>query len=177
MTIQSVVRMGTPNLFEKSKPVTEFNCSSLDQLIQDMKDTMEERGGVGIAAPQIGRNLRVIMFGFEKNARYPDEKPVPFTILINPEITMVSAEVVEGWEGCLSVPGLRGKVPRHTKIRYTGFDPQGIKIEREVDGFHARAVQHECDHLDGILFPHRIVDMKNFGFEDILWERIYGQGA
>src|SRR3990167_590418 len=118
MSVQSVVRMGTPSLFEKSKRVTEFNCASLDQLIQDMKDTMAERGGVGIAAPQIGCNLRVIMFGFEKNERYPDAKPVPFTVLINPEMTVLNDEIVEGWEGCLSVPGLRGKVPRYTKVRY-----------------------------------------------------------
>lgn len=131
-----------------------------------MKDTMTEKGGVGIAAPQIGCNLRVIMFGFEKSIRYPNELPVPFTILINPVIEILSDEMVDGWEGCLSVPGLRGLVPRYEKIKYSGFDLEKNPIERIVDGFHARVVQHECDHIDGILFPLRIKDMRHFGFED-----------
>ncbi|MCX7121620.1 MAG: peptide deformylase [Gammaproteobacteria bacterium] len=166
MAIQSVVKLGNQQLATPSLPVTDFSVPALFQLIQDMKDTMVEKGGVGIAAPQIECNLRVIMFGFEKSIRYPNEAPVPFTILINPVIEILSDEMIDGWEGCLSVPGLRGLVPRYQKIKYTGFDLEKNPIERIVEGFHARIIQHECDHLDGILFPQRIKDMRHFGFED-----------
>lgn len=166
MTIQSVVKLGNHQLATPSLPVTDFTDRELFELIQDMKDTMKEKGGVGIAAPQIGCNLRVIMFGFEKSIRYPNEAPLPFTILINPAIEILSDEMIDGWEGCLSVPGLRGLVPRYKKIKYTGFDLEKNPIERTVEGFHARIIQHECDHLDGILFPLRIKDMRYFGFED-----------
>lgn len=174
MSSKTVLKMGESALQEKSKPVTEFACTNLYNLIQELKATMLERGGIGIAAPQIGFNLRVMIFGFESSHRYPNEKSIPFTTLINPEITMLSEEMSDGWEGCLSIPGLRGLVPRYNSLRYTGFNEEGEKIERIVDGFHARVVQHECDHLNGILFPQRIKDMRQFGFEDVLWEKIYG---
>ena len=168
MTIQSVVKLGNQKLATPSLPVTDFSDPALFELIQDMKDTMAEKGGVGIAAPQIGCNLRVIMFGFEKSTRYPNEAPVPFTILINPVIEILSDEMIDGWEGCLSVPGLRGLVPRYQKIKYSGYDLEKNPLVRIVENFHARVVQHECDHLDGILFPRRIKDMRYFGFEDEL---------
>lgn len=166
MTIQSVIKLGNQQLATPSLPVIDFSDPALLQLILDMKDTMKEKGGVGIAAPQIGCNLRVIMFGFEKSIRYPNEAPVSFTILINPVIEILSDEMIDGWEGCLSVPGLRGLVPRYQKIKYTGFDLEKNPIERIVEGFHARIIQHECDHLEGILFPLRIKDMRHFGFEE-----------
>lgn len=166
MTIQSIVKLGNAQLGSPSLPVTDFHDPQLMQLIEDMKDTMHEKKGVGIAAPQIGVNLRVVIFGFEKNERYPNEAPVPFTILINPMIEIVSDEMIDGWEGCLSVPGLRGLVPRYQKIKYTGLDLNQNPISRIAENFHARVVQHECDHLDGILFPQRIKDMRYFGFED-----------
>ncbi len=165
MTIQSVVKLGNQQLAMPSLPVTDFSDPALRQLIQDMKDTMTAEGGVGIAAPQIACNLRVIMFGFGKSIRYPDEAPIPLTVLINPVIEIVSDEMIDGWEGCLSVPGLRGLVPRYQKIKYSGFDLEKNLIERSVEGFHARVIQHECDHLEGILFPLRIKDMRHFGFE------------
>ena len=168
MSIQSVVKMGNKQLGTPSLLVERFGTKELFELIQDMQDTMKEEGGVGIAAPQIGCNQRVIMFGFDENARYPDIKPVPFTILINPTIEIISDEMVEGWEGCLSVPGLRGLVSRYQKIKYSGFDVNGHFITRLAEGFHARVVQHENDHLDGILFPQRIKDMRYFGFESEL---------
>jgi peptide deformylase len=174
MAIKPVVRMGTERLSQPSLPVTEFGTPALYQLIEDMRDTMAERKGVGIAAPQIGCYLRVMVFGFETSERYPDEAPVPFTILINPTIEILTHDMADGWEGCLSVPGLRGLVPRYTKINYTGFDPEGNPISRVAENFHARVVQHECDHLDGILYPERVKDMKYFGFETEIWERIYG---
>jgi len=158
--------MGNVQLATASQPIVEFGTDSLRQLIQDMQDTMEERGGVGIAAPQIGCNVRVILFGFDKNERYPNEAAVPFTILINPVIEILSEVTVDGWEGCLSVPGLRGLVPRYQSIQYRGFDLNGAPIIRRAENFHARVVQHECDHLDGILFPQRIKDLRYFGFED-----------
>lgn len=172
MPIKTLLKMGDPKLFEVSEPVEKFNNPELNELIQDMLDTKEASGGVGIAAPQIGINKRIMIFGFEGSVRYPNEKPVPLTILINPEIFPLTDEKIEGWEGCLSVPGMRGMVPRFKKIKYTGFDPQGNKIEIIAENFHARMVQHECDHLDGILYPMRITDMKNFGYEDVLWEKI-----
>lgn len=173
MAIKSVVQMGNQQLATPSLAVKEFATLEMKQLITNMYDTMQKRGGVGIAAPQIGVNLRVILFGFESNPRYPDEKPVPLTLLINPEIEVLSNELVDGWEGCLSVTGLRGLVPRYHQIRYQGYDEQGQLITQIAEGFHARVVQHECDHLDGILFPERIKNLKNFGFEDELKEIIW----
>lgn len=174
MAVLPIVRMGTPSLAERSVEVSEFACKALYDIVQDLKDSMAAYGGVGIAAPQVGINQRIVLFGFDHNPRYPAEKPVPFTVLINPVITFLTEEKIDAWEGCLSVPGLRGKVPRYTKIHYSGFNEEGEKIDRIAEGFHARVVQHECDHLDGILYPQRIVDMRDFGFEDILWERLYG---
>jgi peptide deformylase len=168
MSIKSTLKMGNPHLLLQANPITEFGTPTLKQLVQDMFDTMKEKGGVGIAAPQIGYSQRVILFGFEKSLRYPNEKPVPLTLLINPVFNVLSEEMVEGWEGCLSVPGLRGLVPRYNKIHYSGFDLEGNAISREAEGFHARIIQHECDHLDGILFPRRIRDLRYFGFEDEL---------
>lgn len=173
MTIKSVIKLGNEKLATPSLPVTNFSNGELKELINDMQDTMKEKGGIGIAAPQIACNLRVVMFGFEKSERYPNEKPVPFTVLINPIIEVLSDEMVDGWEGCLSVPGLRGLVPRYKKIKYSGYDIEGKPISREASDFHARVVQHECDHIDGILFPRRIKDMKFFGFEDELKDVIW----
>ncbi len=174
MAILPVLKMGTLSLSERSQEVSEFACAKLYDLITDLKDVLAKEGGVGIAAPQIGVNQRVVIFGFESSVRYPNEKPVPFTVLINPVITPLSEEKIEGWEGCLSVPGLRGKVPRHQKIHYMGFNEEGERIERVADNFHARMVQHECDHLDGILYPERMTNMRDFGFESAIWERLYG---
>jgi peptide deformylase len=174
MPIKPVIRMGTERLSQPSLPVEHFGTEELYSLIQDMKDTLEEKKGVGIAAPQIGDYRRVILFGFDKSERYPTEKPVPFTILINPVIEILTDETTDAWEGCLSVPGLRGLVPRFTKIKYAGVDPEGNAISVIAENFHARMVQHECDHLDGILFPQRIKDLQYFGFEDEIWERVYG---
>ncbi len=173
MTIKSIIKLGNKQLATPSLPVTDFSSTELKCLINDMRETMKEKGGVGIAAPQIGCNLRVVMFGFESNKRYPNEKPVPFTILINPVIEILSDEMVDDWEGCLSVPGLRGLVPRYKKIKYTGYDQEGNSISEIAENFHARVVQHECDHIDGILFPRRIKDMKFFGFEDELKDIIW----
>jgi len=170
MAIRPVVKMGNAQLATPSLPVKQFATNALRSLLVDMQDTMKEKGGIGIAAPQIGVNLRVVIFGFEKSERYPDAKPIPFTVLINPVIEVLSQEQEEGWEGCLSVPGLRGLVPRFTKIRYRGFDADGRPIDVTAEGFHARVVQHECDHLDGILFPQRVKDLRHFGFEDELGE-------
>lgn len=168
MSQKPVIKMGNKLLSTPSSPVENFTDGELIELIADMQDTMKEKGGVGIAAPQIGSLRRVIMFGFEHSVRYPNEKPVPFTILINPTIEILSEETSDGWEGCLSVPGLRGVVPRYKKICYSGYDPSGNPITHTAEGFHARMVQHECDHLDGILFPQRINNMLLFGFEDEL---------
>lgn len=175
MTIRSVIKMGNVKLKTPSSSVTDFTSIKIKELINDMRDTMAEKGGVGIAAPQIGCNLRVIMFGFENNPRYPNEKPVPFTVLINPDFEKLSDEMVDDWEGCLSVPGLRGLVTRHKMIRYSGYDLEGNPISRIAEGFHARVVQHECDHIDGILYPQRIKDIKFFGFEEELKEIIWGK--
>ena len=167
--------MGNQQLATPSKIILDLDKShqELLTLVQDMKDTMEEEGGVGIAAPQIGCNKRVIIFGFEENERYPSEKMVPFTVLINPRFNALSSEMVDAWEGCLSVPGLRGLVPRYTKIEYNGYDLEGTLITRVVEGFHARVFQHEYDHLDGVLYPQRIKDLRFFGFEDELGNSIY----
>jgi peptide deformylase len=167
--IREVLRMGDPRLLERSREVARFGTSGLDSLLADMRDTMRAQSGAGLAAPQIGVPLRVVIFGVELNPRYPDAEPVPYTEIVNPVIVPLGEEMEEGWEGCLSVPGLRGVVPRYTRVRYTGFDPQGRPIEREAGGFHARVVQHECDHLDGILYPMRVRDFTRFGFTDVLF--------
>lgn len=164
MAIKPVLRMGDPRLLEPSRPVKKFRTLELSELIADMHDTMTALQGAGLAAPQIGVNLQVVIFGVEANTRYPDAEAVPFTILINPKLTPMDDEIEEGWEGCLSVPGMRGLVPRFLNLRYQGFDESGKKIDRKVSDFHARVVQHECDHLAGILYPMRIRDMRNFGF-------------
>ncbi len=164
MAIKPVLRMGDPRLLEPSKPIKKFRTAELRNLITDMRDTMASLKGAGLAAPQIGVNLQVVIFGIESNPRYPDAESVPFTILVNPKLTPVDKEIEEGWEGCLSVPGMRGLVPRFLNLRYQGFDENGKKIDRTVDDFHARVVQHECDHLAGILYPMRIRDMRNFGY-------------
>ncbi|HEY0974958.1 MAG TPA: peptide deformylase [Solimonas sp.] len=167
--IRDILRMGDPRLLQISKPVEHFGTPELLELIRDMRETMAAANGAGLAAPQIGVPLRLVIFGVEHNPRYPQAEPVPFTILCNPVLTPLGEETEEGWEGCLSVPGLRGRVPRHTRLRYTGFDEQGTPIAREVSDFHARVVQHECDHLDGILYPMRIRDLRSFGFTDVLF--------
>ena len=164
MTVREVLRMGHPVLREKAKPVENLATPELRALVADMKETMKAKNGAGLAAPQIGVSQRVVIFGVEQNPRYPDAEPVPFTVLVNPKLVMLSRDVEEDWEGCLSVPGMRGVVPRYTKLRYTGFDEEGNPIERVAEGFHARVVQHECDHLDGILYPQRMTDMRTFGF-------------
>ena len=169
MPVRPVLRMGDPLLLQKAVPVEAFDTPELHQLIEDMHDTMAAMDGAGIAAPQIGVSLRVVIFGVGKNPRYPDAEQVPYTVLINPVLMPLGEDVEEGWEGCLSVPGMRGLVPRHARLHYTGFDPQGNVIDRMASGFHARVVQHECDHLDGILYPMRIRDLSRFGFTDVLF--------
>ncbi|MEJ2573387.1 MAG: peptide deformylase [Gammaproteobacteria bacterium] len=171
MAVRKVLRMGDPRLLQVAEPVTEFNAAELDALIQDMLDTMEALDGAGLAAPQIGVSKRLVIFGVEANPRYPDAEDVPTTILINPRLEALSKEMDEAWEGCLSVPGMRGLVPRVTQLRYSGYDRYGEPFTRDVSGFHARVVQHEYDHLDGILYPRRIRNMINFGFEDELFEQ------
>jgi len=167
--IREVLRMGDPRLWQPSAPVARFGTAELDALLQDLRDTMKAQDGAGLAAPQIGVPLQVVIFGFEQNQRYPDAEPVPYTELVNPVLTPLSRDMDEDWEGCLSVPGLRGIVPRYTHLRYEGFDPSGKAIRREVTGFHARVVQHECDHLLGILYPMRMRDMSRFGYTDVLF--------
>ena len=167
--IREILKMGDARLLQVAQPVVEFGTPELDALIADMFDTMEDAGGVGLAAPQIGVDVQLVIFGFERSDRYPDAPAVPFTILLNPVITPLSEEQEDGWEGCLSVPGLRGAVPRYTSIRYQGQDPKGKVIDRVVEGFHARVVQHECDHLIGRLYPSRIKDFTRFGFTEILF--------
>lgn len=169
MAIKPVLRMGEPLLFAKAEPVAQFDTPELHTLIQDMHDTMAQMNGAGIAAPQIGMSLRVVIFGVGSNPRYPDADQVPYTVLINPVLSPVGDAMDDGWEGCLSVPGMRGIVSRFTRLHYTGFDQYGQPIDRLVSGFHARVVQHECDHLDGILYPMRIQDLTNFGFTDVLF--------
>ncbi len=168
MAVRPVLRMGNPQLFKKSEPVEKFNSPELDSLIVDLQDTMKAMHGAGIAAPQIGFLQRVVIFGFDSNTRYPNEDAVPFTVLVNPQIEFLTDMKIDGLEGCLSVPGMRGVVPRCQEIRYTGFDQYGNPIDRTVSDFHARVVQHECDHLDGILYPMRIEDFKSFGFVEDL---------
>ncbi|HWX79368.1 MAG TPA: peptide deformylase [Steroidobacteraceae bacterium] len=169
MAIREVLKMGDPRLLAVSEPVVEFGTPELRQLLADMQDTMRHLSGAGLAAPQIGIGLRVVIFGFEDNPRYPDADSVPFTVLINPVLTPLSHDEVEGWEGCLSVPGMRGLVPRYRELRYTGFDAAGQPLDRTVQDFHARVVQHEVDHLDGILYPRRIRDLTQFGFNEALF--------
>lgn len=169
MAVRPVLKMGDPRLWQIAQPVTAFATPELYALIADMEETMQQMEGVGLAAPQIGVDWRVVIFGFSDDAQDSDvseDERVPYTILINPSLTPLSKEQEDGWEGCLSVPGLRGEVRRWAKLRYSGFDPQGQVIEREVSGFHARVVQHECDHLDGVLYPARIKDFTRFGFTD-----------
>jgi peptide deformylase len=167
--IRDVLRMGDARLLARSSAVEAFGTPELAALLADLRDTMRAQNGAGIAAPQIGVNLRVVIFGVTRNPRYPDAEEVPYTELVNPVITPLTGEMEEGWEGCLSVPGLRGVVPRYTRLRYRGFDPAGQPIDREVTGFHARVVQHECDHLDGILYPMRVRDFTRFGFTEVLF--------
>ncbi len=161
--------MGEPVLLQRAKEVAQLDTAALHELVTDMQDTMRHANGAGLAAPQIGVSQRVVIFGFERNERYPDAPAVPPTVLVNPVLTMLGAVVEEGWEGCLSVPGMRGLVPRAARLRYQGFDAHGNAIDRTVDGFHARVVQHEVDHLDGILYPMRIRDLAKFGFQDVLF--------
>jgi peptide deformylase len=167
MAVRGVLKMGEPLLRAVAAPVTRFD-GELAALVTDMNDTMRELGGAGIAAPQIGVSARVVIFELQDNPRYPHLTPVPYTVLVNPLLTPLGSEQDEGWEGCLSVPGMRGLVPRFRRLRYQGFDAHGAPIDRTVAGFHARVVQHEVDHLDGILFPQRVRDLRNFGFEDAL---------
>lgn len=168
MSVRQVLRMGHPQLNSPSSPVEDFSDSALIPVIQDMYDTMHAEGGVGIAAPQIGYFKRILMFGFEHHDRYPDMQPIPFSIFINPVIEVIDSTLEEGWEGCLSVPGLRGLVPRYKKIAYQAFDINGQMFRSEALGFHARVIQHELDHLDGILYPSRIQNFQKFGFEQEL---------
>ena len=161
--------MGDPRLLERSQEVSQFGTPELDELLRDMHETMDALSGAGLAAPQIGVPLRVVVFGLQRNPRYPEAEEVPYTVLINPLITPLSEEQEEGWEGCLSVPGMRGLVPRWRSLHYQGQDQHGALIDRSVSGFHARVVQHECDHLDGILYPMRIRDLRQFGFHDVLF--------
>jgi len=167
--IREVLRMGDPRLLEVARPVEAFGTPELHALIADMRDTMAHLDGAGLAAPQIGVGLRVVIFGVKSNPRYPDAEEVPDTVLLNPLLTPIGIDQEEGWEGCLSVPGMRGLVPRFRNLRYRGFDAHGAEIDRTVTGFHARVVQHECDHLDGILYPMRIRNLANFGFIDVLF--------
>ena len=169
MAIRDILKMGNPDLLKVSEPV-DFEKDDLATLIEDMKETMKANDGAGLAAPQIGVFKRLVIFGFDTNDRYPEADSVPFTVLINPIITPLSDEKENGWEGCLSVPGLRGVVPRFTHIKYEGYDAEGNKLEREVEDFHARVVQHECDHLDGILYPMKIEDYRYFGFHEEIFK-------
>jgi peptide deformylase len=169
MAVRPVLRMGDPRLLEVSRKVEAFDTAELHELIADMHDTMRALNGAGLAAPQIGVGLQLAIFGVDFNPRYPDAEPVPYTVLVNPQLEPVGDELEEGWEGCLSVPGMRGLVPRHKRLRYCGFDQYGKTIDRTVSDFHARVVQHEVDHLFGILYPMRIRDLRNFGFNEELF--------
>ena len=169
MAVRPVLKMGDPRLLTPAQPVADFASVELAQLLVDMRDTMYARNGAGLAAPQIGVGLQVVMFEVNANPRYPDAETVPFTVLINPVLTPLSDVLEEDWEGCLSVPGMRGRVPRHVALRYQGYDAAGQPIDRSVSGFHARVVQHEVDHLQGILYPMRIRDLRHFGFTETLF--------
>ncbi len=173
MTIQTILKMGDPRLLRLAQPVTAYDTPELHQLVTDMEDTMAHANGAGLAAPQIGVDLQLVIFGSGQiNPRYPDAPPVPRTVLLNPVITPLGEAEEESWEGCLSVPGLRAVVPRWQRIRYQGFDLQGRVIDREAEGFHARVVQHECDHLNGVLYPMRVRDFSRFGFTDVLFPEL-----
>lgn len=169
MAVRPILRMGDPLLLQRAEEVPDPGAPWVRELLADMIDTMRDAHGAGLAAPQIGVSSRIVIFGVESSPRYPQAPAVPFTVLINPELTVLDGQMEEGWEGCLSVPGMRGVVPRHTKLRYQGVDADGNAIDRTVDGFHARVVQHEVDHLDGILYPMRIRDMRLFGFQEVLF--------
>jgi peptide deformylase len=173
VAVRPVLKMGHPLLRQVAKPVARFGTPELRNLVQDMDDTMRALNGAGLAAPQIGVSLRVVIFEVRQNPRYPDAGVVPYTVLVNPRLEPLGDDMEDGWEGCLSVPGLRGLVPRHRQLRYTGFDTDGQPLDRRVNGFHARVVQHEVDHLDGILYPLRMRNLDSFGFEDTL----FPQGA
>ncbi len=177
MTVHRILEMGDPRLLRVAAPVTAFDTPELHALVADMFDTMEAANGAGLAAPQIGVDLQLVIFGFSKSERYPDAPPVPRTVLCNPAIEPLGGAMEEGWEGCLSVPGLRGLVPRWARIRYVGFDPTGAPIEREADGFHARVVQHECDHLIGRLYPTRMTDLTKLGFTRVLFPELGADSA
>ena len=169
MTVREILKMGDPRLLRVAPEVQAFDTPELHALVADLFDTMHAADGAGLAAPQIGVDLALVIFGFERNQRYPDAPPVPQTVLLNPKIVALDEQMEDGWEGCLSVPGLRGVVPRHARIRYSGFDVQGRPIEREAEGFHARVVQHECDHLLGKLYPMRVRDFGKFGYTSVLF--------
>ncbi len=172
MAVREILKMGDPRLLRVARDVTEFGTPALRELVVDMFDTMAEAKGVGLAAPQIGVDLQLVIFGFQRSERYPEAPAVPLTILLDPRITLLGDEQEEGWEGCLSVPGLRGVVPRHSRIRYEGFDLDGQPILCEAEGFHARVVQHECDHLQGLLYPMRVRDFSRFGYTSVLFPEL-----
>jgi len=172
MTVREILKMGDPRLLRVAQPIQAFDTPELHNLIADLFETMHSVNGAGLAAPQIGVDLALVIFGFKENQRYPDAPPVPETVLINPEITPLGDAIEEDWEGCLSVPGMRGIVPRYARIRYTGFDQSGQRIDREAEGFHARVVQHECDHLIGKLYPMRIRDFSRFGYTSVLFPEL-----
>lgn len=174
MAVKKILRIGDPRLLNKALTVADVAAPELQSILEDLYDSMNHYGGVGIASPQIGYFLRILVFGFDHNERYPHESAVPLTVLMNPQLQVLDTQEELGWEGCLSVPGYRGLVPRYKRIRYTGMTPEGGTIEREASGFHARVVQHEYDHLEGILYPMRIRDMSTFGCEDMVWEQITG---
>lgn len=169
MAVKTVLKMGDPRLLENARPVEAFDAPELHELVADLRDTMKALNGAGLAAPQIGAGLQLVIFGVARNPRYPHAEPVPDTVLINPVLEYIGNEMEEDWEGCLSLPGMRGKVPRYRHLRYRGYDLQGNPVDRTVSGFHARVVQHECDHLNGILYPMRIRDMRLFGFAEVLF--------
>jgi len=171
VAIRPVLKMGHPLLRQVALPVTAFGTREMLELVRDMDDTMRALNGAGLAAPQIGVSLRVVIFEVTRNPRYPDAGEVPYTVLINPELTPLGDETEDGWEGCLSVPGLRGLVPRYRRLRYRGYDANGLPIDRSVEGFHARVVQHEVDHLDGILYPMRLRSLHDLGYEDTLFPK------
>lgn len=172
MAVREILKMGDERLLRVAQPVAQFNTPELRALVADMQETMVAAKGAGLAAPQIGVDLQLVIFGFDHNQRYPEAPPVPMTVLLNPQIEALDDTLVEGWEGCLSVPGLRGVVPRLARIRYTGVDLLGQRIEREADGFHARVVQHECDHLIGRLYPTRMTDLTRLGFTSVLFPEL-----
>ena len=172
MAVRELLKMGDARLLRLAQPVLAYGTPELAALVADMQDTMLDANGAGLAAPQIGVDLQLVIFGFQRNERYPEAPPVPMTVLINPQITPIGDAMVDGWEGCLSVPGLRGEVPRFARIRYTGFDLQGRPVDRKVDGFHARVVQHECDHLIGRLYPTRMTDLTKLGFTSVLFPEL-----